>query len=50
MEEAKQLASVVDLVVSVNYNDCTYIAHDARRYQPGQCPGMPGPAAAYGPG
>ena len=37
MEEAKQLASVADLVVSVNY---LYIAHDARLYQPG-------PAAAY---
>ena len=38
---------VADLMVSVNYIHCTYIAHDACRYQPGQCPGLPGPAAAY---
>ena len=44
MEEAKQLASVVDLVVCVNYN--TLHIHRTW-YQPGQCPGMPGPAAAY---
>ena len=41
MEEAKQLASVADLVVSVNYIHCTYmyVAHDAHWYQPGQCLG-----------
>ena len=39
MEEAKQLANVVDLVVSVNYNTSHVMLA-------GTSPGMPGPAAA----